>query len=170
MTEWIRTKDQLPKLYAPVLTDTMFEAILTPDGWALIDGEPEAWAYIQPQRAETQQSITEWGQYTFGKASDPALLVGRALDEFAELMEILLPERVAKKFTEVCDSLRARARTPKGKDVQAKVAGELADILVVLSQVAEGYGIDLLGAVDAKMEVNRARKWKTTMNGMGQHE
>jgi NTP pyrophosphatase (non-canonical NTP hydrolase) len=171
MTDWIKTREQLPKLYAPVLTDTMFEAVLTPEGWSLEDKDPEAWAYInKPGRDETQQSVSEWGQSVFGRASDPALLVGRALNEFAELMEVLLPERIAKEFTEICDSLRARVRTPKNKDIRAEVANELADIVVVLLQAAEGYGVDLLGVVDAKMEINRSRKWKIIQGGIGQHE
>ena len=172
---WIKTEDELPKLYAPVLADWMGTTFLTPDGW---DGglPPQRWAYVVDTiRDENQVSISEWGAHTFGVAKDPALLVGRALEEFAELCFLLLTPEVGKKFREVVDSLKCRMRTPATpkptiEDMGEDLSGELADTLVVLFQAAEGYGIDLLGAVDAKMKVNRARKWNTDKDGMGQHQ
>jgi NTP pyrophosphatase (non-canonical NTP hydrolase) len=168
--DWIKTTDQLPKLYAPVLTDRMHESVLTPDGWK--GGPPETWAYIyDPCRRESQQSISEWGVHTFGKVADSATLVGRALEEYAELMSLLLPDEIGAKFQEMVDSLRARIRTPTATvPASHSISDELADVVVVLMQAAEGYGVDLLGAVDHKMKVNRARKWKTDKLGVGQHE
>jgi NTP pyrophosphatase (non-canonical NTP hydrolase) len=167
---WIKTSEQLPKLYAPVLTDKMCGSKLTPDGWEkAID--PKNWAYIfDPLRDEDQTSISEWGAYTFGTAKDPALLVGRALEEFGELASLLLPAKVGSMFRDVITALMKELETPELSDIGELVSGELADILVVLYQAAEGYGIDLLGAVDEKMTVNRARKWKTSKEGIGQHE
>jgi NTP pyrophosphatase (non-canonical NTP hydrolase) len=172
--DWITPEEQLPQIYAKVLTDTFEEGCLTPDGWST-KVPPTAWKYIfEPVRSESQRSISEWGQYIFGKAKDPALLVGRALNEFAELMELLLPEQTGKKFVEVCDSLRARIRTPNAvfpasRNLEGELAEEMADVMIVLLQAAEAYDIDLLGAVDAKMKVNRARKWNVTESGIGQH-
>lgn len=171
---WIKTTDELPNLYAPVLSDTMFEGMLTPDGWEGIS-PPDKWAYVStPYRDETQQSISEWGQHTFGKVKDPAVLVGRTFEEFSELLELLLPMEAAPRLKEVTDSLRARLRTPStvlpaSRNLEAEISDELADVMVVLLQAAESYGVDLLGAVDAKMVVNRARNWKTDMQGVGQH-
>jgi len=174
--DWINTTDELPKLYAPVLTDWMGTTFLTPDGW---DGglPPVQWAYVpDPHRDENQQSISEWGQHTFGVTKDPAILVGRALEEFGEICALLLDPAAGKKFTEMIDSVKARLMTHDCLLADARLerdgrfADELADVVVVLLQVAEGYGLDLLGAVDSKMVVNRARKWKTDKFGVGQHE
>jgi NTP pyrophosphatase (non-canonical NTP hydrolase) len=41
-----------------------------------------------------------------------------------------------------------------------EVASELADILILICRISGALGIDLLEAATAKMEVNRARKWK----------
>lgn len=165
---WIKTTDELPRLYAKVLTSNMAESRLTPDGW---EGEiPEEWAYVrEPIRSEDQQSISDWGTHTFGQVKDPAVLVGRALEEFGELVLLLMETRAGRKFQEVLASVQARLRTPEYRD-ESLIADELADILVVLYQAAEGYGVDLLGAVDNKMKTNRSRKWKITQSGVGQHE
>ncbi len=94
---------------------------------------------------ETQSSVTTWGEQTFGPASTPDVLVARAAVEFDELMEA------------------ARA---KDKD---EVAHEMADVLIILYRVATIFGFDLNAAVDAKMRINRARKWAPKGDGTGSH-
>lgn len=165
---WIKTSEQTPKLHEPVLTDRMITDRLTPAGWES-GNIPQSWFPIyKPQRDEDQKSISEWGQYTFGVAKDPSVIVGRALEEFGELMTLFLSPETGRKFKDTITAVRARSGLQE-LDV-GKIADELADVLVVLYQAAESFGIDLLGAVDAKMVVNRARKWKITDEGIGQHE
>ena len=96
---------------------------------------------------ETQISISEWATQTFGPPSSPKKIVERFVEEVVEL-----------------DSLSA-TEVPILEDI----TDECADCLVILYQVAEAYGFDLLTAVDQKMIVNRARKWKTDGDGVGQH-
>ena len=100
---------------------------------------------------ETQISISEWAQQTFGVATSPKKLVERFVEEVVELD---------------AKSAFHGLMTPKNFDA---IQDECADCLVVLYQVAEAYGFDLLTAVDQKMEINRARKWKTAGDGVGQH-
>lgn len=165
---WTKTSEQAPKLYEPVLTNNMIEDRLTPEGWESGTVPLEWFSIYKPQRGENQVSISEWAQYTFGTAKDPTVLVGRTLEEFGELMALFLPPDIARKFKDAIAAVRARSRLQELDT--GKIAGELADVLVVLYQVAEAFGVDLLGAVDAKMQVNRNRKWKITAGGIGQHE
>ena len=49
------------------------------------------------------------------------------------------------------------------------VRKECADIQITLYRVAESLGFSLTDEVDAKMAINRARKWKLDGSGCGQH-
>lgn len=101
--------------------------------------------------SETQRTITDWQRDTFGKTT--------AWHAF---------QRMQKEYWELRDIVHAAENGLKvGHD---QVAGELADVLITLYRVAECCGIDLHAATDAKMSVNRNRKWvvdETT--GSGQH-
>lgn len=96
---------------------------------------------------ETQKTINEWAVATFGSPT-PTRSIKRMIEEVMELEE-------------VCDS----------NDINdtGKVANECADILITLYQVASTFRFDLHGAVDSKMQINRARKWKIAGDGTGQH-
>lgn len=94
---------------------------------------------------ETQKTITKWAVDTFGKPPSIAHLFDRAEDEFYELKEAIA------------------SGNPE------KIAEETADVRILLSQIAEHLGYDYQAAVDAKMKVNRSRKWDTDGNGSGQH-
>lgn len=93
--------------------------------------------------SETQETISKWGRETFGPPDSPERIAARLNEEFAEFMNAVL----------------------LGEDVES----EAADILVVLYQYAQAKGFDLHEATDAKMLVNRARKWKVGEGGVGQH-
>lgn len=45
----------------------------------------------------------------------------------------------------------------KGKD---EVAGEVGDLVILLVDIAHMYGIDMIAAAEAKMLVNKTRKYK----------
>lgn len=97
---------------------------------------------------ETQETITAWAQATFGEPPTPCALVARLNEEMAELVSV-----AAQVFYSVDD-----------------MVSECADVYIVLCQITAWYGRSLQAAVDQKMRVNRARKWKVTSEGLGQHE
>lgn len=117
---------------------------------------------------ETQESIGTWAIDTFGPPRDPAQVVGRALSEFAELVEVLRDDREGVEALEgVAGTLR---RLGSNREIDlGDAAEEMADVLVVLFHAAHCYGFNLLEAVNRKMEVNRRRNWTPAGDGQGQH-
>lgn len=95
---------------------------------------------------ESQVSIVDWARATFGKPGNYQDLALRCEEEFNELMSAVFSD-----------------------DTEAALE-ECADVYIVLCQVAEALGHSLQEAVDSKMATNRARKWKVTGEGTGQHE
>lgn len=94
---------------------------------------------------ETQKTIAEWGETTFGPARDPLDLVLRAQQELGEL----------------ADAVRQRDRN--------EAAMETADVMILLYRLAEDLGYDAARSVQEKMTVNRARKWIRAGDGTGKH-
>jgi NTP pyrophosphatase (non-canonical NTP hydrolase) len=95
--------------------------------------------------AETSNSIRVWGDETFGKVSDLSALVARARGELDELDQAI----------EANDT--------------AEIGREAADVVILLHRLVTLAGMDLSAEVDAKMAVNRARKWKAAGDGTGGH-
>ena len=95
--------------------------------------------------AETSNSIRVWGDETFGKVSDLSALVARARGELDELDQAI--------------------RT----NDKAEIGREAADVVILLHRLVALAGMDLTAEVDAKMAVNRARKWKAAGDGTGGH-
>ena len=94
---------------------------------------------------ETSKSIREWGDATFGEVADLSALVARARGELAELEA----------------AIRAGDR--------AEIGREAADVVILLHRLVALVGADLAEEVDAKMAINRARKWYATGDGTGGH-
>ena len=116
--------------------------------------------------SEDQRSIADWGYSVFGRSGDPAKVVGRALWEFAELVEELAGGEAACDMYQVSKQLQRRMTRPFD---QASAVDEMADVVIVLMRAADECGFDLMKTVDAKMQINRSRKWKVTGDGLGQH-
>ena len=95
--------------------------------------------------AETSKSIRDWGDETFGKVSDLSALVARARGELDELEQ----------------AIRA--------DDRPEIGREAADVVILLHRLVALAGMELSEQVDAKMAVNRARKWKAAGDGTGGH-
>jgi NTP pyrophosphatase (non-canonical NTP hydrolase) len=95
--------------------------------------------------SETSQTIREWGDQTFGKVADLSALVARARGELDELDQ----------------AVRA--------DDKIEIGREAADVVILLHRLVALAGMDLSEQVDAKMAVNRARKWKPAGDGTGGH-
>jgi len=97
------------------------------------------------ERTEDQNSITAWGEETFGPAISPAVLVERARIEMEELLEAI-----------------------QAGD-HAEAALETADVFILLYRVATLCGFDVNAAVGRKMAINRARRWTRKGDGTGSH-
>ncbi len=97
---------------------------------------------------ETQATIEKWRAETFGGRPTPVNMAVRANEEMAELI---------------------RAVTNPDPPGCKEIAAEAADVLIVLYGVATMAGFDLHRAVDAKMAVNRARRWTRDKAGRSHH-
>lgn len=97
----------------------------------------------------TQMDICRWARETFGHA-ELGTLVARCNEEMAELI--------------------TATQGPISKDALRKIVMECADVFIVLCQVADATGLRLEWAIEDKMKTNKARKWKTDGQGVGQHE
>ena len=86
--------------------------------------------------SETSATITKWGDEAFGPVSDLTVLTQRARIEFEELEH----------------AVRA------GDEDQ--IGAEAADIVILLHRLVGLLGRDLNEEVDAKMLINRQRKWR----------
>lgn len=95
---------------------------------------------------ETQRTISEWADETFGSAGSNARVAGRANEEMAELIR----------------ALTADNNHPKAKE-------EIADIFIVLYRLGTCLGVDVHEEVNRKMQVNRNRTWKSDGTGHGYH-
>jgi hypothetical protein len=95
---------------------------------------------------ETQQSIAEWAEQTFGPTANLAAIAARANKEMAELL--------------------MHATTCAPPEVLLE---ECADVDIILKRFAKVAGGDLNDAVDRKMAINRERRWIRDGHGHGYH-
>lgn len=95
---------------------------------------------------ETQKSISDWADSTFGPAGSNARVAARANEEMAELLRCLTAD-----------------------DNHPKAAEELADTVIVLQRLGTRMGVDIQEEVNKKMGVNRTREWKLDNTGHGYH-
>ena len=94
---------------------------------------------------ETSKSIRDWGDATFGEVRDLSALVARARGELDELDQAI-----------------------RANDT-AEIGREAADVAILLHRLVALAGRDLAEEVDAKMAVNRARRWYAAGDGTGGH-
>lgn len=102
---------------------------------------------------EDSQTIGTWAESTFGPPKSELHVAIRALKEMVELLDML-----------------SLGEGSNNADLLAKAKVEVADVNIVLHHLAYVMDFDLQSVVDAKMLVNRARKWKLDGAGCGQHE
>lgn len=95
---------------------------------------------------ETQQTISQWANETFGEPVTNMSIARRAQKEMAELVTGLLAD---------------------DRDPAAPV--EAADVIIVLMRLFERFGTDWQTEVNKKMAINRARRWVLDGNGHGSH-
>ncbi len=106
---------------------------------------------------ETQGTIEHWRGETFGGRPTPVNMAVRANEEMAELIRAVTTADEARLGQKIPDADRDA------------IAGEAADVLIVLYGVATMAGFDLHRAVDAKMAVNRSRVWTRDKAGRSHH-
>lgn len=117
------------------------------DNVTVIPEEPKLTrASVGDVAIETQQSIAEWANRTFGPAPSLARIAARANEEMAELLRAATADRSSLVLVE-----------------------EAADVVIVLYRLAHASGYDLDAMVDAKMRENRTRDWKVDGTGHGYH-
>lgn len=97
-------------------------------------------------QSETQLTISEWCEETFGPVSSNARVAARANEEMAELLRALTVD-----------------------DNHPKAAEEIADVVIILNRLASRMGVSVIEEVDRKMAVNRNREWKLDGSGHGYH-
>jgi len=95
---------------------------------------------------ETQSTISQWAQDTFGPSSSNLRIAIRANEEMAELLKALIV-----------------------KGLEDKAAEEVADVFIVLYRLATELGRDLHEDINKKMKINRARTWTLDGSGCAQH-
>lgn len=95
---------------------------------------------------ETQKTISDWADQTFGRVHSDIEIAARANQEMAELLKELAMNDDSNKAVE-----------------------EIADIVIVLYRLVEYRNRNLGDAIDAKMAINRARTWKLDGAGQGYH-
>ena len=105
---------------------------------------------------ETQKSITEWAVDTFGE-KHPVFTASRMMKEVVELNEALVA------VSQIPVSLIS-------SKMMETLVSEVADVEIMLRQIAESLSIDLDSSVDAKMQINRKRNWVANEFGSFQHE
>lgn len=103
-----------------------------------------------------QLEIVDWARDTFGTPPAPQVMAARMNREVAELLSA-----VAK--------LDANPNAWSDDDWQ-RVRGEIADVGIVLVQLAENIGCTLRLAMVNKFEVNKEREWAKDEHGTFQHK
>jgi hypothetical protein len=121
---------------------------------------------------ETQESIGRWAVESFG--GEMGLTPRHCIRLLEEVMELCLAAgasldeidvAVVAQARKCCQRLNRSGRSPE----PAKVPCEMADCAIVLDTLAHRAGIDLQAEKDAKMKINRSRKWKSMGDGTGYH-
>lgn len=95
---------------------------------------------------ENSQTISNWGDETFGPATSHALAI-RARQELDELIDAIADG-------ETTDDIILEA----------------ADVTILVHRIVGSLGQELSDIVDRKMQINRKREWVKSGDGTGQHK
>lgn len=117
---------------------------------------------------ETPETIGQWIEETFpgGDPASPRKSL-RLMEEVAELCKACGAnyDEVEAAVESVFKVMSATERRPEPENVPA----EAADAYIVLCGLAKLKGFSLDDATDAKMQINRGRRWKANGDGTGYH-
>lgn len=103
---------------------------------------------------ETQKTITDWADETFGMVTDFRAPILRSIEEMEEFIDF---------------GNRLRECEIQTKSDIEYLANEAADVVITLYRLASVYGYDLHSMIDTKMMINRARRWRSDGTGHGYH-
>jgi len=95
---------------------------------------------------ENQETVTKWGEETFGPCH-PGAIARRMAKEVQELLDV---------FERVGDTPVAELDSQTLTDLQV----ECGDIAIMLDQVAELLQVELQDVKNFKMSINRGRRWE----------
>ena len=123
---------------------------------------------------ETQETIGQWATTNFGRPT-PLAVLRRSCDELLEALEVCVVNNLATRtmfaaMRKGLEHLDAYAIPEDKIHVRIpEIAKELADSMVVNYHAATVMNVNIHSFIDAKMDVNRRRKWKRNADGTGQH-
>lgn len=96
---------------------------------------------------ESQNSISEWADNTFGPSNTNLRTAQRANEEMKELL----------------DKLESNDNDESAKE-------EIADVFIVLYRLASRMNVNVHDEIDKKMRINRSRTWELDGTGHGYHK
>lgn len=119
---------------------------------------------MDTQRPECKSTISEWAEATFQHTPK-----GIALHLLSEAVELCIATKCssAEMLSTLEDSFNKTAHKPA--EEWPSILEETADISILAIVMAGHVGFSLDDAIEAKMTINRARKWGTP-NGNGYTE
>ena len=97
-------------------------------------------------KSETSTSIGQWADETFGLCHSYTDALNRVRKEFEELETSIF-----------------------NNEPDAAIAAEAADVIITLTRIFNMAKVDMGLEIDAKMAINRNRKWKRDKDGTGKH-
>ena len=128
--------------------------------------------------SETTQSIAQWQNETFGPARIDPNRIARSWRRIDMAMHGALraancepnnPRHKLSRAIRAAEELAELIELLVENDDDPKACSEVADIAIVLAGIPAVHGHKQSDDIDAKMAINRARKWAMTGDGHGQH-
>lgn len=124
---------------------------------------------------ETTASIAAWQNETFGPATTTWERIDRSDEKMrgamwrAKTADLSIPRPNLSRAIRAAEELAELIETLVENDNDPHACTEVADVQIVLAGIPAVHGQEQSDLVDAKMAVNRARRWTTTGDGHGQH-
>jgi hypothetical protein len=124
---------------------------------------------------ETTASIAAWQTETFGSATTTWERIDRS-DEamrgamwLAKTVDLTVSRPSLSRAIRAAEELAELIRMLVIDDADPRAAMEVADVTIVLTGISAALGVEQSEQIDAKMQINRARRWNLTGDGHGQH-
>lgn len=127
---------------------------------------------------ETSASIAAWQDETFGPATTTWDRINRSDEKMRGAMwsakcelndDMDTPRPNLSRAIRAAEELAELIELLVINDADPRAPREVADIDIVLRGIDAAHGVERAEQVDAKMAINRARKWQLTGDGHGQH-
>lgn len=125
---------------------------------------------------ETSATIAQWQNETFGPATTTWERVDRSDGLMrgalwnAKCADLTVPRPNLSRAIRAVEELAEMIELLVLDDADPRAVTEVADVHIVIAGIIAAHGKEQAEIVDAKMAVNRARRWNLTGDGHGQHE